>query len=1113
MAGSPNLIRTVPVFSTGVPGVDAWIRQTADVLNPVLRLGTSLIRGSPVTSPLSTNDGQALVYDASSDTFVYRASVVSGLTQYAVTLGGPTGGAVSLGSLGTAGQVLSSDGPGVNPSWVNAGSVSLGTTNHALQVGSPTGGLTSLALGTDGQIPVGATGADPAFKTLSGDVGSITAAGLLTLAKINSSTVPAGGSLTTGNVLQVTGAAALGYAAVNLAGGANFITGLLPLANLTTGAAGTVLTGGATPSYSASPTLTGLTLSGFATAGAVLNSAAGLLSTGTIDLSSTTYVSNRLGLGNFSQGTAGQLLQGGTPSYTATPSLGVASSSTGSLTLLNAGGAGSTAISAQATALSLTFQLPAAAGSSGQFLQTNGSGVLSWQTAVGTTYTGDGTSVTLTGTTFGMTPQAQYSLFSGSGVATPNMIAPSATSGLALVSGGSSAYPSFGALNLTASGALTNRLPLANLNAGSSGQLLTGGTPSWSSSPTVSGTFTALNLVSGVTSTASTGGAITLTVASTGVQRLTGTTGQTYTLPDATTLTDGWVYYFVNNTNGTLIVNANGGGGICNISAGGNGWVTLVISLTSPGTWIPGQSVPPVGASGVLVAAAARGPYSFNNTPSLGVASTTTGSLQLFNSGGAGSTTISAAATASTLTFALPSSAGTSGNFLKTDGSGNLSWDVPASTTYTAGTGLNLTGTVFALGGPGGALTATSGGIPYFSSTSTLASSALLTNHGLMVGGGAGAAPAAMSDIGTLAKILQGNASGNPTWTSTPLIVTLTAATSVTVGSSSVSNGLISLLNSGGNGVASLQATRNTVTNTTFDLPPTNGSAHTLLHNVAGDGLSSWAQVDLTADVTGVLPVANGGGGTITPNMPGSITYTGDTGYRSLFKVGGLLCNGSATWPTAATNSSTLSTFGPYNLTNGTGTFLPSFSAGAPNTQTLVKFTSPAIINDAALSFATFLFTQPNIWFSGYMGTDTSIAGIQILWGLINGSTNAQTVIATPATTSVPYAAIRWNSALDTTNFQFVTCDGAGTLKVQSSGIAVVASHYYSFSIDESNVANNVVFFLADLTAGTQAYFTQTLGLPSSAPTNAPFWSVQSLVALTAKSASFGSWETWRPRT
>lgn len=65
--------------------------------------------------------------------------------------------------------------------------------------------------------------------TLAGDVTG--PSGSNTAAKANGATVPAAGALTTGNVLQVTGASALTYAAVNLAGGANFVTGTLPAGN------------------------------------------------------------------------------------------------------------------------------------------------------------------------------------------------------------------------------------------------------------------------------------------------------------------------------------------------------------------------------------------------------------------------------------------------------------------------------------------------------------------------------------------------------------------------------------------------------------------------------------------------------------------------------------------------------------------------------------------------------------------------------------------------------------------------------------------------------------------------------------------------------------------
>ena len=46
--------------------------------------------------------------------------------------------------------------------------------------------------------------------------------------------------------------------------------------------------------------------------------------------------------------------------------------------------------------------------------------------------------------------------------------------------------------------------------------------------------------------------------------------------------------------------------------------------------------------------------------------------------------------------YLLPPSRGTNNQVLKTDGTGNVSWATDANTTYTAGTGLSLTGTTFA---------------------------------------------------------------------------------------------------------------------------------------------------------------------------------------------------------------------------------------------------------------------------------------------------------------------------------------------------------------------------------------------------------------------------------
>jgi hypothetical protein len=96
---------------------------------------------------------------------------------------------------GTSGQVLTSNGVGVAPTYQNvsaSGAVTSvsggnnititgtatapivnvsGTTNHAVQVGNSTNSLTSLSVGTNGQVLLGATAADPSFITPTAGTG------------------------------------------------------------------------------------------------------------------------------------------------------------------------------------------------------------------------------------------------------------------------------------------------------------------------------------------------------------------------------------------------------------------------------------------------------------------------------------------------------------------------------------------------------------------------------------------------------------------------------------------------------------------------------------------------------------------------------------------------------------------------------------------------------------------------------------------------------------------------------------------------------------------------------------------------------------------------------
>lgn len=91
--------------------------------------------------------------------------------------------------------------------------------------------------------------------------------------------------------------------------------------------------------------------------------------------------------------------------------------------------------------------------------------------------------------------------------------------------------------------------------------------------------------------------------------------------------------------------------------------------------------------------------------------------------------------------------------------------------TVSAGT---WNGTAIAATKGGTGLTSgTSGGVPYFSSSTTIASSGALTANALVLGGGAGAAPTSLG-AGTSTTVLHGNAGGAPTFAAVDLTADVT---------------------------------------------------------------------------------------------------------------------------------------------------------------------------------------------------------------------------------------------------------------------------------------------------------------------------------------------------
>lgn len=102
-----------------------------------------------------------------------------------------------------------------------------------------------------------------------------------------------------------------------------------------------------------------------------------------------------------------------------------------------------------------------------------------------------------------------------------------------------------------------------------------------------------------------------------------------------------------------------------------------------------------------------------------------------------------------------------------TNGSGDASCatDLPTAVTIGGGYVYRVGGTdVSVADGGTGISSGTSGGVPYFSGSTTIASSAALAANQIVLGGGSGAAPATLGSLGTSTTVLHGNAGGAPTF-------------------------------------------------------------------------------------------------------------------------------------------------------------------------------------------------------------------------------------------------------------------------------------------------------------------------------------------------------------
>ena len=179
----------------------------------------------------------------------------------------------------------------------------------------------------------------------------------------------------------------------------------------------------------------------------------------------------------------------------------------------------------------------------------------------------------------------------------------------------------------------------------------------------------------------------------------------TTALVNAASITAGWTGTLALARGGTGANLTASNGGI--VYSGASAFAVLAGTATANQMLLSGSSTTPAwstntwpttAAAGTLLTAATANTITASATPTLGANGGTGGQITL-NGSTSGSAQIKVPAVAGSTVFQLPSGNGSSGQFLKTDGSGSLSWDSPAGA-----------GTVTSVTCNGGTTTITSSG-------------------------------------------------------------------------------------------------------------------------------------------------------------------------------------------------------------------------------------------------------------------------------------------------------------------------------------------------------------------------------------------------------------------
>jgi hypothetical protein len=520
----------------------------------------------------------------------------------------------------------------------------------------------------------------------------------------------------------------------------------------------------------------------------------------------------------------------------------------------------------------------------------------------------------------------------------------------------------------------------------------------------------------GFSNVAAAGTTTVLTVASVPNYVVTGSGGQTYKLPDATTLSNGANYTFNNNqSSGTIVVQNNSSTTVATIQSGGYVDVILLSNSIAAGSWDVHNFAP----SNVS--------WSTNTFDYAGsfTSGTWNGNAVAYNRGGTGQSSLFVAGGivyGSTTTALAVTTAGTTGQVLTSNGSSAPSWSTPTSyATVTDDTTTNAVRYPLFAAATSGNLTT-----EYVSSTKYQfnPSTGVLTAT-QFTGSGAGLTSIPNSAL---------------------------TNSSITVGSTAISLG----------GSATTIAGLTSVTSTTF-VGALTGNASTATSATTATNATNIAITDNTSSVSTYYPVissaSTGNVGATTSST--KLSFVPNTGTLTATNFSGLAS--SATNIAGGANLQI-----PYNTGAGATSFIAAptiattylqyngtgfawATVTATTATNLAGGTLGSIPYQSALN--TTLFLAGNATTTPQFVTSTGVAGLATAPTLTSSTGSGNVVLATSPTLVTP--ALGTPSALVGTN---ITGTASGLSIGGNAATATTATNATNTAITDDTATNAVVY-------------------------------------------------------